>query len=170
MAKRGTMSRRRAIGIGISGAVAIAASNHSVAVAAAGRRPRAGEPAFAEPAVVNALSVVNEDAVLDGTTISTRQRTQARLLGFPGTVRPRADDMVTLSDRTPTRTMAAFPLCRWVTAVPRIDRQGSFIVGPIAVLPTPELIDAAERKRVVLVCVLDTLRTDHQILAIRQPN
>lgn len=170
MAKRGTMSRRRVIGIGASTAVALAVANNSVAIAGAPGpgtpRPRAGEPAFAEPAVVGGL--VN--GVVDATTIGSGQHLQAPPVGFPATVQPRTDDLVTMSDRTPTRTMGAFPLCRWVTGVPRIDRAGSFVLGTVAVLPTPELVEAAERKTAVRVCILDTNRKDHLVLAVRQPN
>lgn len=81
-------------------------------------------------------------------------------VGFPDNFTLRAGDLVTVTDQWPGVAMAAVPVCRWVTGVPKRQRNGDFTVAGRRVVESPLL---REGKR-IRVCLLDTELPNAQVL------
>ena len=85
--------------------------------------------------------------------------------GFPAGFVPRAGDLVTVTDQYPGLALAAVPVCRWVTGVPKRRRDGSFTVAGHRVAASPKLTEHGSGR--VKVCLLDTELPSAQVLSVR---
>jgi hypothetical protein len=85
--------------------------------------------------------------------------------GFPEGIAPRPGDLVTVTDNWDGLALAAVPVVHWLTGVPQRQADGSYQLDGESIAASPLL--AAQAKKRVRVCVLDTELPVAQVLAVR---
>jgi len=114
-------------------------------------------PGFAQQARTVAVNASSVDVV----TLTTMQHMSVPIVGFP--LPPRVGDLVTVTDRVPGHTLAALPLCKWVTGVPT-QRGDLFEIGSAIAADSPRLHGLSTA---VSVCLEDSTLPDREVLAVR---
>jgi hypothetical protein len=154
-----------AAGAGVAGVVgdatAAAAPQHTAgaAVTADHRPPALGRVSKNHGST---LTVVSPSATAGDRVSAT---VTAPLRGFPDGVTPRVGDLVGVTVDAVSGAAGAYPMCHWVTGVPKALPDGTLSVSGTRVLPSPQLRPG----RAVSVCVLDTELPAAQVLAVRAP-
>lgn len=108
----------------------------------------------------------------------TGERVSALIAMFPPGITPRVGDLVTVGQGALSAAATsplcaptgggpiAVPLATWTIGIPSIS-SGVVIHGGLTLVPSPDVVAAAEQRQAIRVHSLDTTLQDHQVLAVR---